>query len=139
MNALEEIMNDRPVDVKDLNFRYFIFKDAVNNQKCYNLTYNDPCLAVPLLLALNDNDKAQAIAQKVWTSTIWQTVRKNIERRPVLDTNGCYHAASLEDLQNSLDKGHCGWKNGDPYVIDLSKLELFDLTDSDVLKKACNS
>jgi len=141
MNIFEDIMNDKNVDLNDVDMRYFIFKyiSARTSKTIYTLTYGDPRLVVPLLVALSDFEKSPAISIKVYHSDTYQKIMdKRRSTRPSLNTRAEYSAESFDALQNKLDKGHDGWKKGDPHVIDISKLKLFDLTDPDVVKKTCS-
>lgn len=141
MNIFEDIMNDKNVDLNDVDMRYFIFKyiSARTSKTIYTLTYGDPRLVVPLLVALSDFEKSAAISTKVYHSDTYQKIMdKRRSTRPSLNTSAEYSAESFDALQNKLDKGQPGWKKGDPHVIDISKLELFDLTDPDVVKKTCS-
>lgn len=142
MNIFEDIMNDKNVDLNDVDMRFFIFKyiSARTSKTIYTLTYGDPRLVVPLLVALNDFEKSPAISTKVYHSDTYQKImEKRRNTHPSLNTHSEFTAESFEGLQNKLDKGQSGWKKGNPHVIDISKLELFDLTDPDVVEKACKS
>lgn len=141
MNFVEDIMNDKNVDLNDLNLHYFIMKSIChdNGHDCYDLTYGDPRLTIPLLVAMKDIDKSRDMCKKVYRSDSYQKIINKIRNRPALNTRSEYHAESLEALQNKLDKGQPNWKRGNPHVIDISKLEVYDLNDPDVIKKACES
>ena len=142
MNIFEDIMNDKNVDLNDVDMYYFIFKyiSARTSKTIYTLTYGDPRLVVPLLVALSDFEKSPAISTKVYHSDTYQKIMdKRYSTRPSLNTCAEYSAESFGSLQNKLDKGQPGWKHGDPHVIDLSKLEVYDLNDPTVIEKACNS
>lgn len=141
MNIFEDIMNDKNVDLNDVDMHFFIYKfiSARTSKTIYTLTYGDPRLVVPLLVALSDFEKSPAISTKVYHSDTYQKIMdKRYSTRPSLNTSAEFTAESFEALQNKLDKGQPSWKKGDPHVIDISKLELFDLTDPDVVKKACS-
>lgn len=141
MNIFEDIMNDRNVDLNDVDMRYFIFKyvSARTSKTIYTLTYGDPRLVVPLLVALSDFEKSPAISTKVYHSDTYQKIMdKRRSTRPSLNTRAEYSAESFEALQNKLDKGRPGWKHGDPHVIDLSKLEVYDLDDPTIVEKVCS-
>lgn len=142
MNIFEDIMNDKNVDLNAVDMRFFIYKfiSARTNKTICILTYGDPRLVVPLLVALSDFEKSPAISTKVYHSDTYQKIMdKRRSTRPSLNTSAEFTAESLEALQNKLDKGRPGWKNGDPHVIDISKLEVYDLNDPAVVEKACNS
>ena len=141
MNIFEDIVNDRNVDLNAVDMRFFIYKfiSAHTSKTIYTLTYGDPRLVVPLLVALSDFEKSPAISTKVYHSDTYQKIMdKRRSTRPSLNTSAEYSAESFEALQNKLDKGQPNWKRGNPHVIDISKLELFDLTDPDVVKKTCS-
>ena len=142
MNIFEDIMNDKNVDLNDVDMRFFIFKyipDCTSKTR-YHLTYGDPRLVVPLLAAMMEStEKSIYISEKMCHSS---TYRKIMEKRrntqPSLNTSAEFTAESLEALQNKLDKGRPGWKRGNPHVIDISKLEVYDLDDPTVVEKACS-
>ncbi len=141
MNIFEDIMNDKNVDLNAVDMRYFILKfiSAHAKKTVCNLIYGDPRLVVPLLVAVSDFEKSPAISTKVYHSDTYQKIMdKRRSTRPSLNTSAEFTAESLEALQNKLDKGRSGWKHGDPHVIDLSKLEVYDLNDPTVVEKACS-
>ena len=141
MNIFEDIMNDKNVDLNAVDMRFFIYKfiSARTNKTICTLTYGDPRLVVPLLVALSDFEKSPAISTKVYHSDTYQKIMdQRRSTRPSLNTSAEFTAESLEALQNKLDKGRPGWKHGDPHVIDLSKLEVYDLDDPTIVEKACS-
>lgn len=140
MNIFEDIMNDKNVDLNDVDMYYFILKFIAAHTKktVCNLIYGDPRLVVPLLVAVSDFEKSPAISTKVYHSDTYQKIMdKRRSTRPSLNTSAEFIAESLEALQNKLDKGQPGWKHGNPHVIDISKLEVYDLNDPDIVKKVC--
>lgn len=142
MNIFEDIMNDKNVDLNAVDMHFFIYKfiSARTNKTACTLTYGDPRLVVPLLVALSDFEKSPAISTKVYNSDTYQKIMdKRRSTQPSLNTHSDYSAESLEALQNKLDKGQPGCKHGGPHVIDISKLEVYDLNDPTVVEKACNS
>lgn len=147
MNIFEDIVNDKNVDLNDVDMHFFICKfiSTCTKKTVFNLTYGDPRLVVPLLVfamsdsKMSDSEQYSAIAKKICHSDTYQKIMdKRRSTQPSLNTRAEYTAESFEALQNKLDKGQPGWKKGDPHVIDISKLELFDLTDPDVVKKTCS-
>ena len=140
MNFFEDVMNDKNVNVNDLNLHFFITKDkrVDNGHDIYYLHYCDHRLAVPLLVAMKNPDKSISISKKVYHSSLWESMNEKIlATRPDLNTRASWYAESLEALQNKLDKGQPDWKRGNPHVIDISKLEVYDMNDPDIVKKAC--
>lgn len=144
MNILNEIIAGHEINTDQLNVKFFIVKDKTDNHDIYSLIFHDARYAIPMIHMLDvanesfPNGITKTLAYRKYMDyvfdkqahdPIWATFKPNIQK--------C--AESLEALQNYIDKGTIGFKHITPEdrVLDVSKLEIFNMLDPDVVERAC--
>lgn len=139
MNIYEELLAGKTIDENKINARYFVVKNAYKNN-VFRLFFHDPAYAIPTLKMFSEHN-ADIKGRLLYRANGYRQFIKYVAKIDhELDLiNHTYEASSLEKLQKEVDDAIINLRRvkNVECMINVSKLELFDLNDSDVLIKAC--